>query len=86
MNLNITVHDLNIGRYESSKKTIANRLVKTRAVLNDYGDGPPVVLRTPLLKLLLDECDRKGVVVVRAPSGYGKTTAAKFVLKNALVG
>jgi len=84
MNLNVSVDDLRHGRYKGTKKCIVNRLVSRRAVLNDPEKGvtPTAFVKTELLELMVGDCGRKGVVVVRAPRGFGKTTAAKFILNN----
>jgi hypothetical protein len=84
MNLNVSVDDLRLGRYEGTKELIVNRLVKRRAILTDPDkeELPATFVRTELLELMVDECGKKGVVVVRAPRGFGKTTDAKFILKN----
>jgi hypothetical protein len=84
MNLNVSLDDLRLGRYEGAKELIVNRLVKRRAILNDPEKEvlPATFVRNELLALMVGECGKKGVVVVRAPRGFGKTTAAKFILKN----
>jgi hypothetical protein len=86
MNLNVSVDDLRLGRYEGAKELIVNRLVKRRAILNDPEKEvlPASFVRNELLELMVGEggTNTKGVVVVRALKGFGKTTAAKFILKN----
>ena len=84
MNLNVSVDDPRQGRYEDTKELVVNRLVRRRAILNDPDNGvsPSTHVRTELLELMVDDCGKKGVVVVRAPRGFGKTTAAKFIIKN----
>jgi hypothetical protein len=84
MNLNLSLDDLRLDRYEATKELIADRLVKRRAVLTDPDNEelPATFVRTELLELMVNACGKKGVVVVRAPRGFGKTADAKFILKN----
>jgi len=84
MERNVSVDDLRCDRYEGTKELIVNRLVRRRAILNDPDRGvlPATFVKAELLELMVGECGRKGVLVVRAPRGFGKTTAAKFILKN----
>jgi hypothetical protein len=85
MNLQITIQDLRLGRYESQKNILFHKLVKQRAILNDPNDDkdPPKFIRSELLELMLKSCDSTGVIVVHEDRSVGKSAAAKFVLRNA---
>lgn len=89
MNLNVTVGDLRLGRYESQKRLLFKKLVQRRAILNHPGGNnemPPEFLRCKLLELMVNSYQETGIVVVHAERGLGKTTAAKFLLKNSAGG
>lgn len=88
MNLNITVEDLQLGRYEAQKNVLLHRYVEKRAILNRLGQEghPPTYLESELLHLMLQAHSETGVVVVCADRGLGKTTSAKFILKNSAGG
>lgn len=80
--LNLTSEDVERGSYESSKKIILENFVKKKAVRNDYGKTPSTVFKSKLLELMLADCAKSGVVVVKAPGGHGKSIAAKAILQN----
>lgn len=88
MNLNITLEDLRLGRYEAQKSVLVKRFVRKRAILEDPEDGgfPPSLVRSELLDYMMEACNKTGVIVVQAARGMGKSTAAKFVLKNSAGG
>ena len=88
MSLNITLEDLRLGRFEKQKNVLLNRFIQKRAILNDPEKGrfPPSFLRSELLEYMVEACGETGVVVVQADRGLGKSTAAKFVLKNSAGG
>lgn len=71
------------GSYESSKQLIpvVDNFVRRKAVRNDYGNTPSTVFKSKLLELMLGDCAKTGVIVVNAPSGYGKSIAAKTILQ-----
>jgi hypothetical protein len=75
MSLNVTLDDLHLGRWK-------------RAILNDPEGGsfPPRLLRSELLDFMVKACGKTGVIVVQADRGMGKSTAAKFILKNSAGG
>jgi len=89
MNLNVTVEDLRLGLYESQKRFLFRTLVQKRAILNHPGDNiiPPQFVPCELLKLMIENSvSESGIIVVHAERGLGKTTAAKFILKNSAGG
>lgn len=89
MNLiNITIEDLRLGRYEAQKSVLLERFVQKRAIIKDPESGrfPPRLVRSQLLDFMMEACGETGVVVVHADRGLGKSTAAKFILKNSAGG
>lgn len=89
MNLNVTVKDLRLGHYESQKRLLFKTLVQKRAILNHPGDDiiPTQFVPCELLKLMIENSvSESGIIVVHAERGLGKTTAAKFILKNSAGG
>mmetsp|Transcript_9019 Transcript_9019/g.24994 ORF Transcript_9019/g.24994 Transcript_9019/m.24994 type:complete len:310 (-) Transcript_9019:397-1326(-) len=89
MNLNVTVQDLRLGRYEAQRNILFREFVQRRAIINDphdEDDTPPEFVRSELLELMVQSSNKKGVVVVQADRGLGKSTAAKFILKNSAGG
>lgn len=88
MSLNITLEDLHIGRYEAQRKVLLKRFVQKRAILKDPEGGrfPPRILRSQLLDYMIEARRETGVIVVQAARGMGKSTAAKFFLKNSAGG
>ena len=88
MSLNISLEDLRLGRYEAQKRVLVKRFVQKRAILKDPEDGrfPPRVLRSELLNYMIEARRETGVIVVQAARGMGKSTAAKFFIKNSAGG
>ena len=89
MNLNVTVEDLRLGHYESQQRLLFKNLVQKRAILNHPGDDiiPTQFVQCELLKLMIENSvGESGIIVVHAERGLGKTTAAKFILKNSAGG
>ncbi len=88
MSLNVTLEDLRLGRYEAQKRVLLKRFVQQRAIIKDPEGGrfPPRVLRSELLDFMVEACGETGVIVVQADRGLGKSTAAKFFLKNSAGG
>ena len=83
MNLNITTDDLRRGKYEAQKTQLLNKLVRHRSIVGDPEDGalPSNVVCSQLLDGMLQACFSRGVAVVHADRGLGKSTAAKYILK-----
>lgn len=54
MNLNITVEDLQLGRYETQKNVLLRRFAEKRAILSRLGQEghPPIYLESELLQHL----------------------------------
>jgi hypothetical protein len=71
---------------ESQKNILFRKLVQRRAILNDPNEAPPEFLRSELLELMLQSCDDTGVIVVQGNRGVGKSTAARFLVKNSAGG
>ena len=89
MSLHITLEDLRLGRYEAQKNVLLQRFVQKRAIIKDPESGrlPPSLVRSELLDFMMEAaCGDTGVVVVRADRGLGKSTAAKFIIKNSAGG
>lgn len=60
--------------------------MQRRAILNDPNKAPPEFLRSELLELMLQSCNDTGVIVVQGNRGVGKSTAARFLVKNSAGG
>lgn len=86
MNLNITLNEVECGRWEAQKKQLMRKLVRKRAVIGGQSSLPSHILRSELLDLMVEECGRTGVLVVNADRGLGKSTAANFILKHSAGG
>jgi hypothetical protein len=88
MNLNVSVQDLRLGRYESQKNILFREFVQRRSILNDPNEEgvPTEFMRSELLELMLKSCKKTGVIVVHADRGVGKSTAARFLVKNSAGG
>lgn len=83
MNLNISIDDLRRGRYKTQKNQLLLHLVQKRAVIGDPEDGslPSNIVRSELLRCMLQACCKTGVFVVHADRGLGKSSAAKYIFK-----
>lgn len=87
MSLNITLDDVNRGRYEVQKNQLIRKLARKRAVIGGSGSSlPSHIVRSELLEFMAQECGRSGVFVVKADRGLGKSTAGIIILKHSAGG